>query len=406
MPEFQFRAIDRNGEVITGTLSAETHDAAIANLHGQGALPIRVENGGNAGLLAILNTEITPRNALGLADLVALTRSLATLLDAGLELDRALDTIGELGATKAVRSAAMQLGTDVREGAALSEAMDRQPRIYPAHMRAMLRAGEVGAKQAETLEMLASELEITAKRRGAVRSAMIYPAFLVLTAIGSVTLLLGYVVPTFEPLLNDAGVTPPRLTQAVMATGYFVQHWGLLALGAAVACMVGFRVALIYPRTRLWWHRVLLRVPVLGRVIADLETARLTGLLGNLLQAGVSLPRSLGLSAGAAGNSAFATALSDVTEDVEAGRGLGNPLRKEGLFPALAIQLITVGEESGKLAPMLLKTAEIFDAQSKRSIDQALALITPTLTLVLGVVIALIIGSILFALFSINELAV
>lgn len=406
MPQFRFRAIDRNGEEISGVLNAETQDAVVADLHGQGALPIRVEAGASGGLMALLNTEITPRDALSLADLVALTRSMATLLDAGLPLDRALQTIAELGATAPVRRAGGELLTAVREGAALSDALDRQPRVYPAHMRAMVRAGEAGARQAETLAELAEGLETMAKRRGALRSALIYPAFLVLTALGSVALLLGYVVPTFEPLLSDAGVEPPRLTQAVMATGAFVQDWGLVCLGLLLLLALAFRAGLMLPAFRLQWHRVLLRVPVLGRAIADLETARLTGLLGALLTAGVALPRGLGLSADAAGNAVFRQTLSDVTPLVEAGRGLAGPLQEQSPFPPLALQLISVGEESGKLAPMLLKTAEIFDAQSRRTIEQALALITPTLTLVLGLVIAVIIGSILFALFSINELAI
>lgn len=404
MTVFRYRAVGRDGTVVNGTLTAADQAAALASLRAQGALPIRVTAQG--GLMAALNTELTPRDALGLQDLGAFTRSLATLIGAGLALDRALQTVHELGAGRALRDVAGRLLERVRSGDALSAALEGEPQAFPPLYRGMVRAGEAGARLEQTLADLAQSLELAAKRRGALRSALIYPTFLLVTAIGAVALLLGYVVPTFQPLLDDAGVEPPAVTQAVIAAGAFVQDWGLAVLAGLALSLMTFAIALRHPDVRRVWHSLVVRLPVIGSVLVQYETARVAGLLGNLLAAGVSLPAALRLVEGAVSNVVFSAEIARITPLVEAGQGLAMPLRQRGLFPPLALQLVQVGEDSGQLAPMLAKTAEIFDDQAKRAFDAALALVTPVLTLVMGILIAVIISSILFALFSINELAI
>lgn len=403
MPVFAYRAVDRSGTVVSGTLTAPDQSAALAALQADGALPIKLAPRG--GLMAALTTEITPRDGMGLAELGAFFRSVATLLGAGLPLDRALTTVHELGASRPARAVAGRLAEAVRSGASFADALDGEAAIVAPLWRGMVRAGEAGARLEETLADLAATLEVQAKRRGALRSALIYPAFLLATAVGAVALLLGYVVPTFEPLLDDAGVAPPAITQAVIAAGRVVEAHGLWILAAIALALIGFRQSLAIPAIRLGWHRALLGAPVLGRVLREFETARLTGLLGHLLSSGVALPAALRLIPGALSNAVVTAEIARITPLVESGQGLAAPLREGAVLPPLALQLIQVGEESGQLAPMLLKAAEIFDDQARRAFDNALSLVTPVLTLVMGVVIAVIISSILFALFSINELA-
>ncbi len=405
MPVFHYRGVARSGEVVAGTLETPDQAAAIQRLQAQGTMPIRVEERAASSLMALLDTEITPRGALSATDRIALTRTLATLTGAGLPLDRALGIAERLGTSAAVRAVAGRLLAAVREGARLADALDREPQAFPALYRSVVRAGEAGAALEVTLARLADTLEEQAKRRGELRSALIYPAFLLVTAIGAVAILLAYVVPTFEPLLEDAGVEPPAITQAVIAVGHVVSAGWPVMLAGLLAAGVVARLALRRPEIRLRWHGRALGLPVIGRLWRKLETARLCRLLGTLLENGVALPASLRLVAQAMDNAAFAEEVRRVTPEVEAGRGMAGPLAKGGLLPPLALQLLQVGEESGQLTPMLLKAAGIFETEAKREFDQALALLTPVLTLVMGVLIAVIISSILFALLSINELA-
>ncbi|MCG8441015.1 MAG: type II secretion system F family protein [Caulobacterales bacterium] len=405
MPVFHYRAMDQAGQVVTGSVDTPDKSAAAAKLQAEGYLPIRVDARAAGGLMALLNTEITPRDALTAKDRIALTRTLATLAGAGLALDRALEMARDLGATRRTRAVAGRLLEAVREGAGLADAFDREGSAFPPLYRAIVRAGEAGASLDTTLARLADTLEEGARRQGELRSALIYPSFLIVTAIGSVAVLLAFVVPTFEPLLEEAGVEPPALTQAVVAAGRFVESYWLAALLALVGAGVATRVALAAPGPRAALHRALLAAPGIGGLWRSFETARFARLLGALLENGVALPGALRLVRGALSNAAFAAELGRVIPEVEAGRGLARPLSEGGIAPPMALQLIEVGEESGQLTAMLAKIADMQEEESRRGFDQAIALLTPALTLVMGGLIAVIVSSILFALLSINELA-
>ncbi|MGF1447130.1 MAG: type II secretion system F family protein [Pikeienuella sp.] len=406
MPVFHYRAIDQSGEVVTGILDCPDRAAAASRLQASGHLPVRIEAKPERGLMALLNTEITPRDALAARDRMAFTRALATLTGAGLPLDRALEIAAELGERSSVRAVSGRLLDTVREGSSFADALDRESTGFPPLYRAVIRAGEAGAALETTLARLADTLEAQAKQAGELRSALIYPAFLIVTAIGSVALLLGYVVPSFEPLLDAADVDPPPITAVVIAAGRFVETWWAVMLAALVGLLAAGRIALLWPAIRLAWHRALLDVPLLGSVWKKAETARLTRLLASLLENGLALPTALRHAQAALANRAVAAEIARVIPEVEAGRGLSLPLQEGAVLPPLARQLIRVGEESGQLTEMLARTAGIFEEESRRAVAQALSILTPALTLLMGVLIAVIISSILFALFTINELAI
>ncbi len=406
MPRFRYRAIDPLGATVSGALEAPDGSAAVDSLRGRGLLPVAVKPGGaGSRLWSVLSTDITPRDALRDRDRVAFTRALATLIGAGLPLDRALEILRDLGDRRAGRAVAARLLDAVRGGSGLAAAMDGDAAAFPPLYRGMVRAGEAGAMLDATLGRLADAEEGAAARRGALRAAMIYPAFLLVSAMGSVAVLLIYVVPAFEPLLAEAGVEPPVSTRIVIAAGRTVADGWPAMLAAAGTLWVAWRVARLRPAVRLAAARTVLRLPLIGAIAAKLETARLVRMLGELLTSGVALPAALRLARAATGDAAFRAELDRVTPEVEAGRGLARPLAEGAVAAPLALQLIRVGEESGRLAPMLLKAGEILDAEAQGQIDRLLAILTPTLTLVMGGLIALIVSSILFALFSINELA-
>jgi general secretion pathway protein F len=403
---FRYRALDAAGASVMGEIEAADVPGAVESIRAQGRLPVSVEAAEAGGLWALLNTEITPRAALPEGDRIAFTRALATLAGAGLPIDRALEIVRDLGERRAARAIAGRLLEAVRGGASLAEAMDGEAAAFPRAYRSVVRAGEAGAALGPALARLAEGEEAAAKRRSGVRSALVYPAFLLVSSVGAVAVLLIYVVPTFEPMLAEAGVAPPLSTRIVMAAGRVATGGWPLMLGGVLALALGLRLALLSPGFRLRWSRALLAAPVVGPLRRKLQTARLVRLLGELLASGVALPAALRLAREALSDAAFRDDLARATPEVEAGRGLAGPLSEGGTLSPLALQLIRVGEESGRLAPMLLKAADILDDEAKGALDRLIATLTPTLTLAMGALIALIVSSILFALFSINELAI
>jgi general secretion pathway protein F len=406
VPSFRFRALDAAGARAAGVIEAPDAAAAVARLRAEGRLPLSVEPARGGRLMAALNAEITPRATLSPADRAAFTRGLATLAAAGLPLDRALEIARDFADGRAARGVAARLLAAVRGGAALADAMEAEKGAFPPVYRAVVRAGEASGGLGAALGRLADAEEAANRRRGALRSALVYPVFLVVSSVGAVAALLIFVAPTFEPMLAEAGATPPLSTRIVMGAGRAAAGGWPWALAALAGLAILSALALRDPALRLAASRAALRLPVLGPLRRRLQTARLARLLGELLSGGVALPAALRLARAALTDAAFADALDRATPQIEAGRGLAGPLGETGALAPLAVQLIRVGEESGRLAPMLLRTADILDEEARQALDRLLAMLTPTLTLVMGGVIALIVSSILFALFSINELAI
>jgi general secretion pathway protein F len=406
MPSFRFRALDAAGARAAGVIEAPDAAAAVARLRAEGRLPLSVELARGGRLMAALNAEITPRATLSPADRAAFTRGLATLAAAGLPLDRALEIARDFSDGRAARGVAARLLAAVRGGAALADAMEAEKGAFPPVYRAVVRAGEASGGLGAALGRLADAEEAANRRRGALRSALVYPVFLVVSSVGAVAALLIFVAPTFEPMLAEAGATPPLSTRIVMGAGRAAAEGWPWALAALLVLAVAAALAMRHPSLRLAASRAALRLPAFGPLRRRLQTARLARLLGELLSGGVALPAALRLARTALTDAAFADALDRATPQIEAGRGLAGPLGESGALAPLAVQLIRVGEESGRLAPMLLRTADILDEEARQTLDRLLAMLTPTLTLVMGGVIALIVSSILFALFSINELAI
>ncbi len=405
MPQFHYKSVSATGEVTTGAMEAANREAVVAALHGQGHTPLSIGTRRQGGLSQALNKDIITLNKVSEADILSLTRSLATLLNAGVPLDRALAMTADLTPAGKLRDLTRSLLEGVKEGAGLASTLDRHPEAFPAYYRSMVRAGEAGASLDGVLTRLADYMERTRKLLSSVRSALIYPAFLIVAAFGAVGILLAVVVPTFEPMFEDAGAQLPTNTAVVMAMGAFFEgYWWALLLGVGVFYL-GFRVLDASPAGRLVWHRLALGTPLFGPVWLKTSVARISRTLGVLLENGVSLPQAMGLARAVAGNAVIAREMERVAGEVERGRGLARPLGEGGLFPALAVQLIQVGEETGHLEPMMEKLADIYEEETRVAFERMLSMLTPILTLAIGLLIAFIMSSILFALFSINELA-
>ncbi|MDJ0944589.1 MAG: type II secretion system F family protein [Kiloniellales bacterium] len=404
MPTFHYKSVAESGEVVEGQLEASDQTAAVARLQRLGHVPLKIDSAASGLSLDFLKQDVSFRRGLGTRDITTVTRQVATLLGAGLPLDRALDILVEMAEQAPQRRLVAKIVEEVRGGATLADALDKQEETFPVYYRSMVRAGEAGATLEAVLGRLADFMERSQAMRAQVRSSLIYPTILLVFAGLSLAVMLTFVVPTFKPLLDDAGTELPLSTQIVIAAGdVFEAYWWLMLLGA-VAAFFGARAALARPATRLWCHRHLLRLPLAGQLWVKIDVARFARTLSTLLSNGVVLLSALALTRDVLSNAALADLLGRIEPDVKAGRGLAEPLAESGLFPILAVQLLRVGEESGHLEEMLAKLAEIYDADAATTIQRLLALLVPMLTLGLGLLIAFIIASILMALFSINEL--
>ena len=399
MAKFRYRILDPDGSARQGVLEAADPQALAAQLQRQGALVLHIEPAGQRWLAW------QPRRSLGGAALVAFTAQLAILLNAGLALDRALGILmHQPGKAQApVRALVGRVRERVKAGQPLSAALAQEPAQFSPLYLSLVRAGEAGGALQDSLQQLADYLERSQALRGEVINALIYPAFLVVGVLGSLVLLLAYVVPQFVPIFQDLGVPIPLVTELILALGQFFNRFGLLLLAALVVLALVGRRAWQRPAVRLRWDRRLLRWPVLGGLLQRLEAARLARTLGTLLRNGVALLAALKIACAVASNHAVRAQVEAATEQVKGGGALALALAGDNVLPELALQMIEVGEEAGQLDSMLLKVAEVFDAEARRSIARLLAALVPTLTIVMAVLVAFIMLAIMLPLMSLTS---
>lgn len=403
MPQFKYKAVSATGETVEGEMDAPSRAAVVQRLQASGHLPISADAVGLVST-SFLQRDLFARRGASRADIAILTRELATLVRAGLPLDRSLEILIELTGARGARELLVAALDDLKGGASLSDSLAARGGVFPAYYISMVQAGEAGGTLDAVLDRLSDYMERAQATRESIRTAMIYPTILVGMAVLAVVVLLSVVVPQFRPLFEDAGKSLPVSTQIVVALGDAFENWWWLMLIVVVAIVLGLRRQLAQPAFRERWDRWMLALPLLGDLIVKVDVTRFARTLGTLIGNGVSLLGALSLAGGTLGNRALARELETVADAVRQGRPLTEPLGRSGLFPPLAVHLTRVGEETGQLEEMLLKIAEIYDEEVRRAIERMLALLVPVLTIVLGLLIAGIIGSILAAILSVYQL--
>jgi general secretion pathway protein F len=403
---YRYQAVTLAGATEAGDIDAPTPAAVAERLQERGLIPLRIEPTDAPRPAAGPSLRLWGRaSAVRPADVAVFTQELATLLRAGLPLDRSLEILISLAASEPVRTLLSQVRDDVRGGASLSAAMEARRGVFSRFYISMLRAGEAGGALDVVLERLSDFMERSRELRETVQSALIYPAILVAVAVLSVVVLLVWVVPQFSAMFESSGKALPLPTQIVIAAGDFVAHaWWALILGGA-GLWWWFSRQMQQPDSRLVWDRRFLRLPLLGDLIAKVEVARMSRTLGTLLGNGVSLLTALSIVRETLGNRVLSESLGAVAAQLKEGKGLGKPLMETGLFPKLSVHMVMVGEETGKLQEMLLRVADVYDREVRSAVKRMLSLLEPVLILGLGLVIGAIIMSILVAILSVNDLA-
>jgi general secretion pathway protein F len=395
-----YRAVKLDGEEVEGEQDAADEAALIARLQAEGLIPLTTRPAGG------LSARLARRRRKGLTakDIEVITRQLATLLESGLTLDRSLQVLGDLSTEDTVIRVLNDLQERVRGGANFSAALDAQDGQFPKLYVNMVRAGEASGALDEVLTRLADYLERSAELRGTVSSALVYPLILLFVAGLSVILLLVFVVPQFTVLFEDMGAALPLPTRIVVGTGDLFRDywWALLVLIATIAVLL--ERWLQNPDNRRAFDFRVMSLPLFGDLIWKMETARFCHTLSTLLKNGLPLLSGLNLAKQVVGNRKIGEGLNQAAEDLKHGRGIAGPLQQHEVLPQLAQQMIRVGEESGTLDAMLAKVADIFDRETRTSVQRLLTLLEPLLIIGLGVIVAGIIISILMAILGANEL--
>ena len=406
MPSFRWAAIDGGGDVVHGVMEAPDRAVVVERLQGQGQIVLRADPADHRrGLGELLQIEFGGARGIDKAALGEVTRELAIMLAAGQDLDRALRFVADNTHSTRARAILGDVRDKVRGGSPLAAALASEPRSFSKLYVGLVRAGEAGATLPETLDRLAILLERERSLSANLRSALIYPALLVVAAIGSIVLLLEYVLPQFTPIFEQAGAQLPASTRALMALGGAVGVVGPWFLVGAVAAALVARQLLARPANRLKLDRLLLRLPVAGSLLRETLAARLTRTLGSLLQNGVPLITALGIAKDAIGNLAAAAAVEAAALGAKGGGGLARPLAAAGVFPARTVHLLQLGEEAAQLSAMALKAADIHDEQARLMMQRLVALAVPLITIVMGLAVAGIVSALLTAMLSLNDLA-
>ncbi len=407
MAAYSYKAADSSGKIVTGVLEADEEKKVVAELQTLGLIPMRIAlTTGNGNRLGLNVSEqfLSFFHGVSSKDVMVFTQDLATLLEAGLPVDRALSLLIESAEKERFKMVVNDILKTVQGGGYLSDALAKHPRAFTSFYVSMVRAGEAGGVLEAVLSRLGEFLESAQELKDYIKSAMVYPVFLVGVGGLSIIVLLTFVIPKFSIIFSDMGQAIPLSTQFLLGISHLLQSywWAILAvLGAGYFFL---RKYLKTPAGRLKFDRKKMKFPVVGDLIKKIEVARFARTLGTLTKSGVPILQALMLVKDILENKVISAAMENVYARVKEGDRLSKPLRDTGIFPPLAIQMITVGEETGRLDRMLLRVAESYEKMVRNTVKRLISLLEPAMILLMGLVVGFVVISMLMAVFSMNEM--
>ncbi|EJM94189.1 general secretion pathway protein F [Pseudomonas sp. GM74] len=400
MPTFDYRALDAQGRSCKGRLEADGPRHARQLLRDRGVWPrvlIEVRVGSDTG-------RQTRGAGLSAADLALLTLQLATLVQAGLPLEEALEAVAKQSSKRKVAGLLSAVRSRVMEGHALASALGQFPRAFPELFRATVAAGERSGHLGHVLEQLAAYTQARQASRQKIQMALVYPLILMLASAAIVGFLLGYVVPDVVKIFVDSGQPLPWLTQALIGVSNGLRNHFLLLIGVLVMLFGLWRLSWQQPQWRLRWHRWLLSAPVIGEVLRAMEAARFASTLAILGKSAVPLVDALEISASVIGNLTIRARMVDVARSVREGGTLTRGLELSGDIPPMMLHMIASGERAGELDRMLARAAEQQESSLAARIALVVSLFEPAMLVLMGGVVLLIVMAILLPILSLNQL--
>lgn len=404
MATYIFKAIENSGNTIEGLRDADDEQSVVRQLQSEGYIPISVALESSQPF----NWLRFGKKGAGLSqkEVSLFTKELATLLEAGLPLDRALVVLKtSIEEDSGIHKMIDQVLEKIKAGSTLADALQKHSSSFSRFYINMLRAGEAGGNIEDILGRLSNYLESSKELKDTVTTAMIYPTILVVMSVGSVFLLLTYVVPQFTEMFESSGKELPLSTQFVVAAGGWLQSYWWVFLLAGIGGYSYMKKQFSDKDKRKKWDRYFLNIPLVGNIISNMTVAAFSRTLGTLLTNGVPILTALSIAKDTVSNTAFIELLEVAEHDLKQGKNMSGALMENGKFPVMAVQMIKIGEETGKLDQMLERVANVYDKQLKNTVERLLAMMEPLIIVSLGLIIAGIIISILSAILSVNDLA-
>jgi type II secretion system protein F len=407
MTTFSYKATDASGRIHKGTLDAADEREVVVKLQAMNCIPIRIESAqGNLGKFSLSGALRMPDffRRITQRDVLFFTQDLHALLDAGLSMDKALSILIDVAENDKFKEVVAGILKSIEGGNSLSEALANYPKVFSTLYINMTRAGETGGVLPAVLDRLGLFLENSQDLRDYITSAMVYPLFLVFVGGVSIVIMLTFVIPKFSVIFADMGQAMPLSTKILLGLSNGLRSYWWLIVGLIAAVVFLIRRYVQTPAGRIKADRLKLTWPMIGKLVKSVEVARFSRTLGTLIRSGVPILMALQLVREIITNQIIAGSLTVVYNRVKEGDSLSAPLAQEGIFPPLAVQMISVGEETGKLDQMLLRVAENYEKVVRNMIKRLVNLLEPVMILTMGLLVGFIVISMLMAVFSMNEI--
>ena len=403
MATFRYKAVNAQGSFSEGHLDAIDTRTAAYRLQGMGLIPVSIEQPSfqrtGTNVLSKLHSQRISKK-----DILFFTEELSTLIHAGLPLDRSLTITAELASKPALRAVINDMLKQIKGGKSLAEALAAHPKHFSRLYVNMIRAGEAGGVLDVILERLVEFERAADELRSFMTAALIYPVLLTGVGMVSVGILLYFVIPKFASIFSEMGAAIPPATMVMLWVSQMTRSYWWLAAGGIAASVFGLRYWIRTPKGGRTWDVLKLKTPLLGPTVLKMEMARFARTLGTLLASAVPLIAGVRIVQDIASNTIVAEGISKIADGAKRGEGVSRPMREAGIFPALAIHLVEVGEETGKLDAMLLQVADVYEKDVKTSVKALTSVFEPVIILVMGVLVGTVVLSMLMAIFSINEI--
>jgi len=385
MLAYSYRARDKAGQLISGTIKADSESAVLARLKQVGSIPVVIKEVKESWKIP----ELFKYRRIKSADLNMFTRELFSLLRAGLPIISALEAIKEQSTNPMLGKVVNDIIQDIHGGERISEALQKHPYIFNTLYVNMIRAGEVTGRLDEILERLLSIGEYEEKNRLRINSAMRYPLIIFSTMIVGFLILTNLIIPRFAKLYAQFKATLPLPTRVILGINYVTTRywWFLIIIGVGTVYL--FKKFINTKRGRLWWDSLKLKTPIFGPLILKMIMSRFSRITSVMMRSGVPILSVLSIASGSTGNVVVAATVDNIRKSVNEGKGMSAPMRASGVFPAPVVRMVAVGEETGKIDELLYKISDYYDMQVDYTISNMVVLIEPLLIFVMGFMVLL-----------------
>ncbi len=415
MAIYEYKAVTRAGKSTKGVIDADSPAVARRKLREQDLFPTDMTEATGGGKKAVATAAAAAERPtldepkgfsfgrVPTRDLALMTRQFGVLLKAGMPLVEALTALIDMTPRPRLKKAIYDVRDKVKTGSTLADALARHPRVFSQLYCNMIRAGEAGGALEQVLQRLAEIEEHNAKLKGQIKSALAYPAFMGVVALGIVSFLMLVIVPRITQIFEKQKQDLPTITKIMVRISSIVGSYWWLMIGVLVALFFLWRLWVRTERGRMRWDRIRLKLPVYGSLLMKLISARFARTLGTMLESGLTMMNSLDVVKTVIGNKSIEESMADVKAGVRRGRDLAQPLRETGFFPPMLIHMIELGQRSGQIEDMLLRVADTYDDDVRLATEAMVGLLEPIIIVFMGVVVGFLVLSILLPILSMSQ---